>query len=670
MNQGNKVSVLMCVYNGERFLIEQLESLRNQTYQPDEVIIHDDCSDDSSIITIKEFITKYNLESTWRINVNPSRKGWRLNFYDAIAECDGDYIFFCDQDDIWFADKISMMIDVINKNKNILVLNGLMETIDSSGNPINISDWTREHIHDRKIIESCLGDTIYVWKQRIGCTMVIQKTIRDQLKYFGRNEYFAHDAWSLNIGALLGGCYHINYPVIKYRVHGNNATANITDKIPNRTEKIQELEEKINDLEYIFNGIKLMDKTIIDKKEYASFLKAIGFYKFKLSLLKKFKLMNFFGIFLYAEIYFKYFSFKELIVDILDCLNLRSYARNIKYNLRKVLSKIKKFILRIFSCINKIIRYLYEMIISLFDKRLRICFTNFQDVPHDFFLLPLCEVLRQNSRPYKIVKYFNPHIQFFSVFGKRKSIVKSKALCKIFFTGENTNNIIDNENYKGNCIENVSLSFGFDYIKADNYFRFPLWLLYYFQSNDSKDVIRNKLNAFKKSYQKYKFCALVASHDRSGIRTKIYNEVSKIGSVDCPGNLLHNDDTLHKRYNNNKAVYLQQYKFNICPENSISPGYVTEKLFQSLYSGCIPIYNGWSKNVEPDIVNPDIILWYDAIDEKNNLSFNNEIRKINSNDKLYRSFTDQPFFCDTAVDKIYIMLQQFMEKIQRIIYAA
>jgi hypothetical protein len=272
--------------------------------------------------------------------------------------------------------------------------------------------------------------------------------------------------------------------------------------------------------------------------------------------------------------------------------------------------------------------------------------------------------LKKHDYSYNIVKYYNPHIQFFSVFGNKSKIIKSKAPVKIFFSGENTNNIINKENYNGNCTDSVSLSFGFDYIEANNYLRFPLWLLYYFSANDSKDIIKNKLNNFKIKYEKYKFCSLIAGHDRSGIRKRIYNEVSTIGPIDCPGIFLHNDNSLHKLYFNNKATYLQQYKFNICPENSTSYGYVTEKLFQSLYSGCIPIYNGWCKDIEPDIINPGIILWYDEVDKDNNILLLNEIKKLYSNDNLYYSFIDQPFFCDTAIDKIYIMLKQFTENIQ------
>ena len=383
--------------------------------------------------------------------------------------------------------------------------------------------------------------------------------------------------------------------------------------------------------------------------------------------------------------------FHELTDTIIE---IRNYHRAIYYDIIKNYGNIHffTFIVRIYKfliiIINKIIFfprkiinkisfplrwskekicYLSEMFTSIFDKSIRICFTNFRDIPHDFFMIPARMTLEKNHKKYKTVKYYNPHIHFYSCFGNKKNIYNSKSLCKIFFTGENTN--VYYKEHKGNCIDNVSLSFGFDYITADNYFRFPLWLLYFFSPCNTKEDIKNILNSFKKPYQKTKFCSLVASHDRSGIRTKIYNDVSRVSSINCPGSLLHNDNTLRNRYADNKALYLQQFKFNICPENSTSPGYVTEKLFQSLYSGCIPIYNGWSKDPEPDIINPNIILWYDSLDNEHNSNLLNEIYKLNSDEKFFSAFIEQPIFCNFAVDKIYMMLQQFTVKINDTVHS-
>jgi len=307
------------------------------------------------------------------------------------------------------------------------------------------------------------------------------------------------------------------------------------------------------------------------------------------------------------------------------------------------------------------------MINLCFDKSRNICYTNFwPDFYNSPFKYYFINTINNKNDNFRIVKHYNPHIHFFSVFGNKKNIIKSKAKYKIFFTGENVN---DKKyiSYRGNCINDVDLSLGFDYCNADNYLRFPLWLLYYFNPENTKDNIKQILNNFKIPYQKSKFCSLISRQDNNGIRTKIYKEISKIANVDCPGRLLYNDDSLQNIFNDNKSLYLRQYKFNICPENSISKGYVTEKIFECLNSGCIPIYNGWSNNPEPDIINPDIILWYDEKDEQNNQNILKEIKLLNENDKFYSSFVSRPFFCDTAVEKIYNMLNQYNTKLQNLL---
>ena len=44
-----KISLIMAVYNGEKYLIKQLQSINNQTNKIDEVILIDDCSKDRSV---------------------------------------------------------------------------------------------------------------------------------------------------------------------------------------------------------------------------------------------------------------------------------------------------------------------------------------------------------------------------------------------------------------------------------------------------------------------------------------------------------------------------------------------------------------------------------------------------------------------------------------------
>lgn len=60
MNDRNTVAILLATYNGEKYITEQLESLRKQTYANFKCYIHDDGSTDNTISAIKDFIKKCN----------------------------------------------------------------------------------------------------------------------------------------------------------------------------------------------------------------------------------------------------------------------------------------------------------------------------------------------------------------------------------------------------------------------------------------------------------------------------------------------------------------------------------------------------------------------------------------------------------------------------------
>ena len=104
------VTVVMSVYNGTRYLTEQLDSLRLQTVSPDRVLIADDCSTDGSFDHIVKYIEEHGL-GNWTINKNRSNFGWRKSFKRLLdlASIDDGIVFPCDQDDIWEPDKLSLI---------------------------------------------------------------------------------------------------------------------------------------------------------------------------------------------------------------------------------------------------------------------------------------------------------------------------------------------------------------------------------------------------------------------------------------------------------------------------------------------------------------------------------------------------------------------------------
>lgn len=109
-----KVSVVLCTYNGERYIREQLESVLTQTYPLYEIIISDDCSSDHTWEIVKEYEDRY--PDLIRCYQNETNLYWWRNFYKAMLLAKGDYIAFCDQDDVWNPDKIGKQIEAIGDN--------------------------------------------------------------------------------------------------------------------------------------------------------------------------------------------------------------------------------------------------------------------------------------------------------------------------------------------------------------------------------------------------------------------------------------------------------------------------------------------------------------------------------------------------------------------------
>jgi glycosyltransferase involved in cell wall biosynthesis len=325
----------MCVYNGEKYLVEQLESVRCQTLPPDEVTIYDDCSTDSTVSIICDFIKKYNLLN-WHIDINPYNKGWRINFYDALSNCNGDYIFFCDQDDIWYPNKILTMINVIANNPEILVLNGVQEIVDSKNDRIeNFKPMNIHNNFDCSIHKSNLYDNLLVWQNNIGATMLIRKIIKEQLLYFKRNNLFAHDLWALNVSALMGGCFWINFPAIRYRIHNNNASIKQTGERKSKKERVRVIEDKYDYLIYLYHGVKLINPSFLVKNEYDNLVRIVKLFKLRLSIVKYSKIYLWFFLFSFFDVIKKYFSIKQLFVDLIEALNLRDKYCLLKTIIRK-----------------------------------------------------------------------------------------------------------------------------------------------------------------------------------------------------------------------------------------------------------------------------------------------------------------------------------------------
>lgn len=108
-----RVSVVMCTYNGENFLVEQIDSILKQTYPVYELIIQDDCSTDRTWEIIQRYARNYPMIRAMR---NSRNLGFNQNFKDAMLKADGDYVAIADQDDIWYERKLEKQVQTIGNH--------------------------------------------------------------------------------------------------------------------------------------------------------------------------------------------------------------------------------------------------------------------------------------------------------------------------------------------------------------------------------------------------------------------------------------------------------------------------------------------------------------------------------------------------------------------------
>ena len=267
----------------------------------------------------------------------------------------------------------------------------------------------------------------------------------------------------------------------------------------------------------------------------------------------------------------------------------------------------------------------------------------------------------------KLLEEAGQSISFCSVFGKRAVLEKVDGL-KVFFSGENVHNSPYDE-YSDYLLKDktTSLGLGFECFENERYRRFPLWILYMFNPESTREDVIARCNELRypKISKKNRFCSMVASHDWNGLRKVMVTELNGLSPVSCAGRYLHNDDSLKKDYGDDKIAYLKAFCFNICPENSNSYGYVTEKVFEAIDAGCIPVYWGSYNHPEPGILNEDAILFWHM--NQDNEALMDRISHLYSSPGEMDEFLHQPRLMDGAEDYVWEMIEGLDSTIWRLV---
>ena len=208
-----RISVAMISYQGAKYIEEQLNSILMQLGPEDEVVISDDGSTDGT----REILTRYQ-EKDARIRlIDGPKAGVKANVGNALAACEGAYIFLADQDDIWMSDKVERVMAAFEEKQVGLVVHDAV-VMDGDCKEVIL-----ESFYSLK--GSGAGVLKNIWRNTyIGCCMAFKRELLAEVLPIP-NYIEMHDQWIGVINdQLKRGTYFMPEKLLQYRRHGNNAS--------------------------------------------------------------------------------------------------------------------------------------------------------------------------------------------------------------------------------------------------------------------------------------------------------------------------------------------------------------------------------------------------------------------------------------------------------------
>lgn len=221
--KNKKVAILMATYNGEKYIVEQIESILKQTYQDFVLFIRDDNSSDSTKIKIKEYIEKYP-NKIIEVRDENIAKGAYKNFMLLLEYVYNlkkfDLFMFSDQDDVWLDNKVEDTINEYNKIENKeqpILIHTDLNVVDAELNLISESFYKYCNLKGKynKFNNYLIQNNV------VGCTTLINGNLAEKVK-FDTNNIRMHDWYFALIASAFGKIVFIDKATIKYRQHGSN----------------------------------------------------------------------------------------------------------------------------------------------------------------------------------------------------------------------------------------------------------------------------------------------------------------------------------------------------------------------------------------------------------------------------------------------------------------
>ncbi|CAK9886690.1 MAG: putative protein [Candidatus Erwinia impunctatus] len=281
--------VVVCTYNGERYILEQLASIVNQKISPQRIIISDDGSTDNTLKLVEDFAATTSIQFDVLQRV-AAPKGPSHNFLYGLSLTTATNVFLSDQDDVWVNDKIEhyqRVVSQISDDSQPLLIFSDAELVDSELRFLNASFLQNERLNPeqqlvfpRLIFQNCIQ----------GATVMVNRALLQHLR--PSQHMLMHDWWLGLLAITFGRLVFLPERLIKYRQHANNVVGSSGYGLKRILAKFMQLssvahqnrlviEQAVSFYEIYDKGLKKEDKKFLERM-----LRSRRFLLWQLFLLK------------------------------------------------------------------------------------------------------------------------------------------------------------------------------------------------------------------------------------------------------------------------------------------------------------------------------------------------------------------------------------------------
>ncbi len=202
------LSVIMPVYNAEKYVYEAIDSILKQTFADFEFLIFDDCSTDSS----REIILSFR-DSRIRLFTSPVNTGYVKHLNDGLVKAKGQYIARMDADDIAAPDRLIEQLHYLNQHQQVAACGSWIEYIGSKS---GVLEYPIEHID--------IVTQLFLFGNAIAhpAVMLRKSVLMDRRLSYDASLEPAEDYELWNQIAAVADLHNLPKVLLKYRVHDRN----------------------------------------------------------------------------------------------------------------------------------------------------------------------------------------------------------------------------------------------------------------------------------------------------------------------------------------------------------------------------------------------------------------------------------------------------------------